>query len=150
MDLQNTDDLCYIRTHFDPLRPDDSFFENIYYGRSTDDNSINHKSNDCDQEPMKNGDLSSRKRHKTSEGDMSIDCVNTVENDNKRRRYNSDPSTEISDSNKEFLERYKRRFEFDERHSYELYPGIHHSKIITNKAVNRFKTYRFRFMCQFK
>jgi hypothetical protein len=32
LDLQNTDDLCFIQTHFDPLHIDDQYYENLYYG----------------------------------------------------------------------------------------------------------------------
>ncbi|CAF4452695.1 unnamed protein product, partial [Rotaria magnacalcarata] len=32
LDLQNTDDLSYVRTHFDPFRVDDNFYEELYYG----------------------------------------------------------------------------------------------------------------------
>jgi hypothetical protein len=109
LDLQNTDDLCYLRTHFDPLRLDDDFYEKLYYGHRIDDTS--------------NIQISSRKRIKTSEDDLSINEISTLDHP-KRRRHNSDSFIEISDSNEEFLERYKRKFEYDERQIYELYPGI--------------------------
>jgi hypothetical protein len=118
LDLQNTDDLCYLRTHFDPLRLDDSFYEKLYYGHRIDEISTN-----SDEEPIKK---SQRKRMKTSDDDLSINELSTYENSkcHHRHRHNSDSLIEISDSNKEFLERYKRKFEFDERQTYELYPGI--------------------------
>jgi hypothetical protein len=100
--------LCFINTHFDPLRVDDSFYEKLYYGHQI-----------SDQDPQN----SSRKRIKTSEDDTSIDDITTLDNP-KRRRHNSDSLIEISDSNKEFLTRYKRKFEYDDRQTYELYQGI--------------------------
>jgi AT-rich interactive domain-containing protein 1 len=126
LDLQNTDDLSYLRTHFDPLRLDDSFYEKLYYGHRIDETSTNSISDEHDQEPIKKSQISLRKRMKTSEDDLSINEITTYENSkcHHRRRHNSDSLTEISDSNKEFLERYKRKFEYDERQTYELYPGI--------------------------
>ncbi|CAF0919497.1 unnamed protein product [Rotaria sp. Silwood1] len=125
LDLQNTDDLCYIRTHFDPLRLDDTFYEELYYGHHTDNLLDNHISNDNEQESIKKSQISSRKRIKISDddNDITINEITTLDN-SKRRRYNSDSLTEISDSNKEFLERYKRKFEYDEHQTYELYSGI--------------------------
>ncbi len=133
LDLQNTNDLCYLRTHFDPLRLDDSFYEKLYYGHRIDDTTNNQLSDEHDQEPIKKSQISSRKRIKTSEDDLSINEISTLDNP-KRRRHNSDSLTEISDSNKEFLERYKRKFEYDERQTYELYPGIRSSS--TTKLNN--------------
>lgn len=100
LDLQNTDDLCYIHTHFDPLRLDDSFYEKLYFG--------DRRGDDAPPPPP----VSPRKRGSSAD---------EMETSKRCCRENSDSS----DSNKEFLERYKRRFEYDERHSYELYPGIH-------------------------
>ena len=78
-----------------------------------------------DQDSMKRSQNLSYKRIKTSECDLSIDET-TTSNNLKRRRFNSDSLTETSDDNdnREFLERYKRRFEYDERQVYELYSGI--------------------------
>jgi AT-rich interactive domain-containing protein 1 len=114
LDLQNTDDLCYISTHFDPLRLDDNFYEKLYYGHQIDD-TINDQSN---------------KRLKTSENDTSID---DTDDSKSRHCCNSDYLIEISDSNKEFLQRYKRKFEYDENETYELYPGICSSSTLNNK-----------------
>ena len=84
--LQNTNDLCYIQTHFDPLHIDDNYYENLYYGHHSDEVL---SSEECDQEPTKTSDISSHKRMETCE-------------------------TEISNNNKEFLEHYKRKFQSDE------------------------------------
>ncbi len=136
LDLQNTDDLCYLHTHFDPLRLDDRFYEKLYYGHRLDDTPNNQISDEHDQEPIKKSQISSRKRIKTtSDDDLSINEIITVDNP-KRRRHNSDSLTEISDSNKEFLDRYKRKFEYDERQTYELYPGICSSSTSTIKLNN--------------
>lgn len=133
--MQNTDDLCYIRTHFDPFRTDDRFFENLYYGKHIEENSKYQNTEEHDQVPMENGHDVSRKRTKTCDGDMLVDDINNTVDNNKRRRHDSDGLTEISDSNKEFLERYKRRFEYDERQSYDLYPGISLSTLTLTKQT---------------
>ena len=128
LDLQNTNDLCYLNTHFDPLRFDDQFYEKLYYGHHLDDNT--HINDEYDQEPLKK---SQRKRIKTSNDDLTINEIPSNEH-SKRRRHNSDSLTEISDSNTEFLQRYKRKFEYDERQTYELYPGICSSSKQTNNT----------------
>ena len=61
---------------------------------------------------------------------MSIDEIATLDNP-KRRRHNSDSLIEISDSNKQFLTRYKRKFEYDDRQIYEFYPAIYSSSSLT-------------------
>jgi hypothetical protein len=83
--LQNTDDLSYIQTHFDPLHMDDNYYENLYYGHLSDEVL---SSEEYDQELTKTPSTSSRKRMKTCE-------------------------TEISNNNKEFLENYQRKFHSD-------------------------------------
>ena len=114
LDLQNTDDLSYLRTHFDPLRLDDHFYEKLYYGTDRFDKlSTNSISDEHEQED-------SNKRLKTSE-ENHLECDETSNDDH---HHNSDSSTDISDNNQEFLQRYKRKFEYDERQNYELYPGI--------------------------
>ncbi|CAF3540447.1 unnamed protein product [Adineta steineri] len=130
LDLQNTNDLCFINTHFDPIRLDDNYYEKLYYGHRLDDISIDEH----DQEPIKKCQNISRKRIKTSEDDISCDEMSILDNNPKRRRHNSDSLIEISDSNKAFLERYKRKFEYDERQTYELYSGICSSSSVTTKS----------------
>ncbi|UJR08140.1 hypothetical protein I4U23_012416 [Adineta vaga] len=50
INLQNTDDLCYIQTHFDPLHIDDNYYENLYFGHHCDDTLL---SEEHDQEPTR-------------------------------------------------------------------------------------------------
>lgn len=119
-----------MRTHLDPLRLDDSFYEKLYYGHDTDNSLNNLVSNEANQELIKKSQNSSRKRVKLSEDDITINET-TTDDHLKRRRCNSDSLIEISDSNKEFLERYKRKFEYDEQQTYELYTGICSSSSVT-------------------
>ena len=132
LDLQNTDDLCYLRTHFDPLRLDDQFYEKLYYGNNNNDN-------DRMDEKMSTNSISdehehdSEKRLKTSEDDLSVNHLDNGDSSkatppsagsDRHHRQNSDSLIDISDNNQEFLQRYKRKFEYDEKQNYELYPGI--------------------------
>ncbi|UJR38169.1 hypothetical protein I4U23_030845 [Adineta vaga] len=121
LELQNTNDLCFINIHFDPLRFDDSFYEKLYYGKLSDEISTNEHVH----EPIRKSSNCSFKRIKTSEDEIINDESTTLENSNDyRHRHHSDSVMEISDSNIQFLRRYKRKFEYDEQQSYELYSGI--------------------------
>ncbi|CAF2256614.1 unnamed protein product [Rotaria magnacalcarata] len=147
LDLQNTDDLSYVRTHFDPFRVDDNFYEELYYGNHTD----HPLNNSYEQETTKKSQISSRKRTKISGDDDDNNNNNNNNNEagepvineitpsdnSKRRRYDSDSLIEISDSNQEFLERYKRRFEYDENQTYELYSGICSSSSSSSSSMNK-------------
>ncbi|CAF3738765.1 unnamed protein product [Rotaria sp. Silwood1] len=103
LELQNTDDLSYIQTHFDPLHKDDSYYENLYYGHHFDDML---STDEHDQEPIKKFYIPLHKH------------ITTYEIDNiKLDDQNSDLLLNISDSNREFLQRYKRKFQSDENSS---------------------------------
>ena len=117
LELQNTNDLCFLNTHFDPLRYDDQFYEKLYYGRRQDENDQEEPMKKCQRKRVQssNDDLSNNNNEMITDGDEQTD---------ERHRHNSDSLIEISGSNKEFLQRYKRKFEYDERQTYELYPGI--------------------------
>lgn len=97
LDLKNTDDLCYIQTHFDPLHKHDNYYENLYYGHHADDTV---SCDEHDQEPTKKSCLPSQKQIESE----------TTEVDHQ----NSDHEIEITDSTQEFLRRYKRKFQYDE------------------------------------
>lgn len=126
LDLQNTDDLCYLRTHFDPLRLDDQFYEKLYYGNHDHlEKKISTTNSISDEHEQDSG-----KRLKTSNNDdvdlsnNHLDHCDMEQHSSDRQREDSDSLIDISDSNQEFLQRYKRKFEYDERQNYELYPGI--------------------------
>ncbi|CAF3212938.1 unnamed protein product [Rotaria sp. Silwood2] len=104
LELQNTNDLSYIQTHFDPLHKEDNYYENLYYGHHFDDTL---SADEHDQEPIKKSYTPLRKH------------ITTYEIDNtKFHDQNSDLLLNISDSNKEFLQRYKRKFQSDDSSSH--------------------------------
>lgn len=125
------------------MRLNDNFYNDLYYGQPTD-NIINGQH---EQDSTKKSQLSSRKRTNISDDDHEDDTDNdnvsekiddTTPTDNaKRRRHDSSSLIEISDSNKEFLERYKRRFEYDENQTYELYSGICSSSLSSSSSINK-------------
>ncbi|CAF2092739.1 unnamed protein product [Rotaria magnacalcarata] len=104
LNLQNTDDLSYIQTHFDPIHKDDKYYENLYYGH--------HHSNDTLSLDKHNGHLikefniSSYKYSETSGSDPI-----------KSQYEKSDLLLNTIDDNKEFFQRYKRKFPTDEVYS---------------------------------
>ncbi|CAF0989298.1 unnamed protein product [Adineta ricciae] len=105
VDLQNTDDLCYIQTHFDPLHVDDRYYENLHHSHHSDSTI---SSEEHDQEPTK----TSVKRLKSLESDMSPNY------------------------NEEFLQHYKRKFQFDEDYSSSTNTDLNAHMNVNNQQEN--------------
>ncbi|CAF3723469.1 unnamed protein product [Rotaria sordida] len=128
LELQNTDELSYIKTHFDPLHKDDNYYENLYYGHHYDDTL---SSDEHDQEPIKKSYIPSSHKH-----------ITTYEINNiKFHDQNSDLLLNISDdNNKEFLQRYKRKFQSDENSSNIYLTNLNNQEENTSTLFSRYSS----------
>ena len=97
LDLQYTDDLSYIRTHFDPLHKDDHYYQNLYHGSHVNNILLS------DEAVQETSSTLSDQRHLTYEI-----------SDTKFHHQKSDLLTDISDDNKKFLQRCKQKFRSNE------------------------------------
>ncbi|CAF0821182.1 unnamed protein product [Didymodactylos carnosus] len=154
LELYDADELSYIRTHFDPLRIDDSYYERLYYSYSKSPNNIvsmeDHST--CISESMNASSITNtgeeqQKSKKLSPSRTKIKgrrhlSSNHVYKPRKKSvsatdQLNEEISTNssVSDSNNnEFFRRHKRKYDPDEHHANELYAG---SCLVNNKVESK-------------